>query len=67
MERGTDVIDGGTKPFYSFAMSLAGAPNTGDALAAIKKYVFEEGKVTLGQICDALAANFEGYEDLQSC
>ena len=65
MERGTDVIDGGTKPFYSFAMSLAGAPNTGDALAAIKKYVFEEGKVTLGQICDALAANFEGYEDLQ--
>lgn len=65
LERGTDVIDGGTKPFYSFAMSLAGAPNTGDALAAIKKYVFEEGKVTLGQICDALAANFEGYEDLQ--
>ena len=65
VERGTDVIDGGTKPFYSFAMSLAGAPNTGDALAAIKKYVFEEGKVTLGQICDALAANFEGYEDLQ--
>lgn len=65
VERGTDVIDGGTKPFYSFAMSLAGAPNTGDALAAIKKYVFEEGKVTLGEICDALAANFEGYEDLQ--
>ncbi len=65
VERGTDVIDGGTKPFYSFAMSLAGAPNTGDALAAIKKYVFEEGKVTLGQICDALASNFEGYEDLQ--
>lgn len=65
VERGTDVIDGGTKPFYSFAMSLAGAPNTGDALAAIKKYVFEEGKVTLGQICDALNANFEGYEDLQ--
>ena len=65
VERGTDVIDGGTKPFYSFAMSLAGAPNTGDALAAIRKYVFEEGKVTMGQICDALAANFEGYEDLQ--
>ena len=65
VESGTDVIDGGTKPFYSFAMSLAGAPNTGDALAAIKKYVFEEHKVTLGEICAAIAANFEGYEDLQ--
>ena len=41
------------------------APNTGDALAAIKKYVFEEHKVTPGEICAAIAANFEGYEDLQ--
>ena len=65
VETATDVIDGGTKPFYSFAMSLAGAPNTGDALAAIKKYVFEEHKVSLGEICAAIAANFEGYEDLQ--
>lgn len=65
IDTATDVIDGGTKPFYSFAMSLAGAPNVGDSLAAIKKYVFEDGIVTLGEICDALAANFEGYEDLQ--
>lgn len=65
VDTATDVIDGGTAPFYSFAMSLAGAPNTGDSLAAIKKLVFEERKVTLGEICDALAVNFEGYEDLQ--
>ena len=65
MERGEDVIDGGTKPFYSFAMSLAGAPNVGDSLAAIKKYVFEEHRVTMSDIVNALKANFEGYEDLQ--
>ena len=65
IERGTDVIDGGTKPFYHFAMSLAGAPNVGDSLAAIKKYVFEEQVVTLGEICEALDHNFEGYEDLR--
>lgn len=65
MDRGEDVIDGGTRPFYSFAMSLAGAPNVGDSLAAIKKYVFEEHKLTMGDITDALKANFEGYEDLQ--
>ena len=49
----------------SVVLPLVLLATTGDALAAIKKYVFEEGKVTLGQICDALAANFEGYEDLQ--
>lgn len=65
VDTATDVINGGTAPFYSFAMSLAGAPNVGDSLAAIKKYVFEEGRVTLGEICDALRANYEGYEDLQ--
>ncbi len=65
VDRATDVIDGGTKPFYSFAMSLAGAPNVGDSLAAIKKYVFDEGRVTLAQIRDALAVDFEGYEELQ--
>lgn len=65
MDRGEDVIDGGTKPFYSFAMSLAGAPNVGDSLAAIKKYVFEEHMITMKDIADALEADFVGYEDLR--
>lgn len=65
VERATDVIDGGTKPFYYFAMSLAGAPNVGDSLAAIKKLVFEEGVLTMVELTDALARNFEGCEDLR--
>lgn len=65
VERATDVIDGGTKPFYYFAMSLAGAPNVGDSLAAIKKLVFEEGVLTMAELTDALARNFEGCEDLR--
>ena len=66
VERGVDVIDGGTRPFYWFAMSLAGAPNVGNALAAIRKWVFEKKAVTLAQIKAACDANFEGYEDLRS-
>lgn len=65
VERATDVIDGGTKPFYYFAMSLAGAPNVGDSLAAIKKLVFEEGMLTMAELTGALARNFEGCEDLR--
>jgi formate C-acetyltransferase len=34
-------------------------------LAALKKYVFEEKLITMEQVCQALEANFEGYEDLQ--
>lgn len=66
VESATDVIDGGSKPFYTFAMSLAGAPNVGDSLAAIKKLVFEENRVTMAQITEAIANNFAGFEDLRA-
>ena len=35
------------------------------SLAAIKKLVFEDKKLTMDQLIDALEANFEGYEDIQ--
>lgn len=66
MEHAVDVIDGGTRPYYTFAMSIAGAPNVGDSLAAIRRLVFEEHRVTLSQILNALDHNFEGYEDLRA-
>ena len=36
-----------------------------DSLAAIKKLVFEEKKLTMAQVLDAVEANFEGYEDVR--
>ncbi len=63
---GTDVIDGGTHPYDTFAMSMAGAPNVGDSLAAIRRLVFEERRVTMPQILEAIAHNFDGYEDLRA-
>lgn len=35
-----------------------------DSLSAIKKLVFEDKKLTMQQIIDAIDANFEGYEDV---
>ncbi|MBT8339243.1 MAG: hypothetical protein HKP58_12305 [Desulfatitalea sp.] len=43
---------------------LNGAISTSDSLAAIKKLVFEEGKIGKKELLDALAANFEGYEEI---
>lgn len=59
VERGADLIDGGTAPHFFFAISMAGGPNVGDSLAALKKYVFEEKRVTMARVKEALASNFE--------
>jgi formate C-acetyltransferase len=37
-----------------------------DSLAAIKKLVFEDKKLTMQQVIDALDANFEGHEDVEA-
>jgi formate C-acetyltransferase/benzylsuccinate synthase len=38
---------------------------TGDSLAAVKKLVFEDKKYTMPQLVEALAANWEGYEEMR--
>jgi pyruvate-formate lyase len=45
-----------------------GVVDMADALAAMKKLVFDEKKVTMAELLDACAKNWEGYEDLrQKC
>jgi formate C-acetyltransferase len=36
-----------------------------DSLSAVKKLVFEEKKVTMAELLDAVSSNFEGREDLR--
>lgn len=42
-----------------------GVGNVGDALAALKKMVYEEGVVTRATMADALRKNWTGYEKLR--
>ncbi len=62
IEKGRDITNRGTLPYARLAISLTGAANVGDSLAAIKKVVFEDMKITMAQLIDALDANFEGYD-----
>lgn len=64
IKKGLDVFNGGTAPYISYAVSLAGTPNVGDSLAAIKKAVFEDQKITMEHLIDALDKNFEGEEQI---
>lgn len=42
-----------------------GMINVADSMAAIKKLVFEEKKITIEQLKEAVQANWEGYEELR--
>lgn len=64
LEKGEDIIRGGTAPELSYAMSYAGVINVGDALAAVKSLVYEQEKITMARMLQALQHNFEGYEDV---
>ena len=47
-------------------MITVGLVNVIDSLAAIKKLVFDEKKVTMNDLKKALNANWQGYEEIES-
>jgi formate C-acetyltransferase len=64
IEKGICKEAGGARYNFGPFISGIGAPDVGDSLTAIKKLVFEEKKITMDQLLDALEKNFDGYEDL---
>jgi formate C-acetyltransferase len=64
LEKGIDIMNGGTAPYMTEGHGFVGAPNVGDSLAAIKKAVFEDKKITMSRLIDALDKNFEGEEEI---
>jgi pyruvate formate-lyase/glycerol dehydratase family glycyl radical enzyme len=65
IEKGKDVSDGGARYSFGDGVCLVGVVDAANSLAAIKKLVFEEKKLTMSQLREALAADFEGYEDVE--
>jgi formate C-acetyltransferase len=63
IKRGLDMECGGAL-YSNDQLGMVGLINVVDSLAAVKKLVFEEKKITMEQLVDALDKNFEGYEDL---
>ena len=64
VERETDVIRGGAR-YVLWHMTAEGVANAIDALAAIRRLVYEERSVDLATVVAALAADWRGYEDLR--
>lgn len=64
IERGKALLDGGVR-YLGGTCETYGNINTSDSLYAVKKLVFDDKKITLEQLCDALREDFKGYEDIR--
>ena len=65
VERGLPKERGGARYNFGGPGTCVGFADAGDSLAAIEKVIFIDKKYTMRQLCDALDADFVGYEDLQ--
>ena len=64
LEKGKDCFCGGAK-YHNLGSHGAGISTAADSLAAVKRLVFEEKRVSAEELLRALEANFEGYEALR--
>ncbi|MBR3423989.1 MAG: hypothetical protein IKG80_05810 [Clostridia bacterium] len=64
VERGLQHDEGGT--VYNFGVvETAGHGAVADSLYALKTLVYEQGKLTLEEVYEALLSDFEGHEDIR--
>ena len=65
IENGLCREEGGAHYNFNNGGAEIGCTDVADSLAAIKKVVFEDKKITMSELCDALDSNFEGHEDIR--
>jgi len=64
IEKGRDYHDGGARYNTSYIQGV-GIGSLTDALAAIKYHVFDNKTLGMADLAEAIAANFDGHEDLR--
>jgi pyruvate formate-lyase/glycerol dehydratase family glycyl radical enzyme len=64
IEKGKDYHDGGPRYNPTYIQGV-GMGTLVDSLAAVHYHVFDEKTVSMGQLLEALRANFEGHEQLE--
>jgi len=64
IKRGRDMHHGGSVCPAHWSVYAHGLGTLADSLAAIKKFVYDDKKLTLDSLINALNANFTGYEDI---
>ncbi len=65
IESATSITAGGAK-YNASCWSAVGIVNLADSLSVIKQFVYDEKRVTMRELCDALRADFVGCERLRA-
>ncbi|MFW6151035.1 MAG: glycyl radical protein [Chloroflexota bacterium] len=66
IETGRDLQHGGATCNFGPAVNEIGIADVADSLVAIKKLVFDEKRITMSELLDALARDFEGREQTRA-
>ncbi len=65
LERGRDLYQGGARHAPPRPIGSQGLGTAADALAAVKRLVYDERRLTLGELWGILQADWEGHEALR--
>ncbi|MBR0278016.1 MAG: pyruvate formate-lyase, partial [Clostridia bacterium] len=65
IEKLSDMWHGGAK-YYNYGCHGAGIANAADALAAVKKNIFDDKTLSKEELLLALSKNFEGFDELRN-
>ena len=65
VESGVAAMSGGGKYNMGPGIESTGLTDLADSLAAVKKLVYEENKISMDKLIEILDADFEGYEDIR--
>ena len=65
VQSGRPLQKGGAVYNFGPAVNEIGIADTGDSLAAIKRLVFDEKRLTMSELLDAIAYDFDGYDDVR--
>lgn len=65
IEKGLDASRGGAK-YINYGAHGVGIAPAADAIAAVKKAIFDDRKCTKEELLEALEANFEGHSELRN-
>ena len=65
IEKGMPREEGGARFSVGIGGNLLGSVDIGNSLAAVEQLVFDEKRITMDQLIQALDKNFEGCEDIR--
>lgn len=66
LEKGVDMLQGGSEYPAHWAVYAYGIGTAADSLCAIKKHVYEQSKLTLKQLNEILKHNYDSAEEIRS-